>query len=424
MKKYWLLVIVLFLVGCASSDDELDKKILSPENVSIYDIKVDDIMPEINNGKKLLKGFPFVSYRPVIDFNGKFSYQFYDRIDYRYKYSKLQDVDFWKLRTNPFLDDFIYVLPIWVDDFKKVSRDLFTNIAYSYNLSSKEQEILKWWIAQGGILWIEDGIYSTRYDTFKRNGEIDERAIKEKIYSKAKGLRFLNRHINTYGYLAKKIDLINYKPLEVTFKTKSNIKYFKDIKNVKLTNYNYLSLYFMPKGKVLLKDSHNRPLVTFIQFGRGGIANLRDFEFEDKRFDGELLRWKLLSYFLDKKYLKHHKRINLKKESVVLHLNFKYKSYKLTRRDKFLIEPMIKYLKQNSKMQIKIIGHTDSIGSDGYNYILSLKRAKSVRDYLVKNGISKDRLIVEGKGERNPIATNMVKAGRAKNRRVEFVLVK
>ena len=107
-----------------------------------------------------------------------------------------------------------------------------------------------------------------------------------------------------------------------------------------------------------------------------------------------------------------------------MHLNFKYKSYKLTKKDKTLLEPMIKYLKTHPKMKIKVVGHTDSIGSYGYNAKLSLKRAKSVRDELVKNGISKNRLVVEGKGEREPIATNMNAAGRAKNRRVEFILIK
>jgi len=427
MKKYLLLVIMLLLVGCAQSDKELDKKILTPESVEIYDIKVEHMMPDINNGKELLKGFPFVSYRPIIDFNGKFSDQFYSKIDYRFKYTKLEDVDFWKLRTNPYIYDFIYVLPIWIDDFKHVSRDLFTNIGYSYNLSTKEQEILKWWIAEGGILWIEDGVYSTRYDSFKRNGEIDEEGIKRKIYSKTRDLKFLNRKIDKYGYIARKIDLINYKPLEVSIKSKSDLKYFKDIKNLKLINYNYLTLYFMPRGKILLKDKHNHPLVTFIRIGKGGIVNLRDFEFEDKRYDGELLRWKLLGYCLERRYLSDREKagvLNLYRGPVIMNLHFAYKSSRLTKHDKILLEPMVKYLKANPNIKVKIIGYTDSIGSRAYNKRLSLRRAKSVRNELVKHGIKKERLFVEGRGEENPIASNATAAGRAKNRRVEFVLVK
>jgi len=424
MKKYLLFVVMLFLIAGCASKDSLEKKVISPEEVQIYDIKVDNVLAEVNNGRKLLKGFPFVSNRAIIDFNGKFSNQFYDKIDYRYKYASLENVDFWKLRTNPYLYDFIYVLPTWVDDFKKVSNDLFTDIGFSYNLSTKEQEILKWWVAQGGILWIEDGIYSTRYDAFKRDGEIDEELIRKKLYSKAHNLKFLNRHLIIYPFLAKRVDLVNYKPLKAVFKTKSNIKYFSDIKSVELTNYNYFSLYFMPKGKVLLKDRNNHPLVTFVRYGKGGIVNLMDFEFENKMFDGELLRWKLLGYLLNKKYLLPYERIDLTKSKSVMHLNFKYKSYKLTKQDKILLEPMIKYLKLHPKMRIKIVGHTDSIGSYRYNYILSLKRAKSVRDELVKHGISKNRLVVEGKGEREPIATNMIASGRAKNRRVEFILIK
>ncbi|MFD2366148.1 outer membrane protein OmpA [Pseudoduganella sp. GCM10020061] len=68
-------------------------------------------------------------------------------------------------------------------------------------------------------------------------------------------------------------------------------------------------------------------------------------------------------------------------------------------------------------------GHTDSIGTDQYNEKLAIRRAESVKKYLVSKGIAADRVYVEGKGEKQPVADNKTRAGRAKNRRVEIEVV-
>jgi OOP family OmpA-OmpF porin len=69
------------------------------------------------------------------------------------------------------------------------------------------------------------------------------------------------------------------------------------------------------------------------------------------------------------------------------------------------------------------VGHTDSVGSDAYNQKLSVKRAEAVKAYLVTKGIEKNRVYTEGKGEKQPVADNKTKEGRAKNRRVEIEVV-
>ena len=69
------------------------------------------------------------------------------------------------------------------------------------------------------------------------------------------------------------------------------------------------------------------------------------------------------------------------------------------------------------------IGHTDSIGSDAYNQKLSVRRAESVKAYLVSKGVAPNRIYTEGKGEKQPVASNKTKDGRAKNRRVEIEVI-
>jgi len=80
-------------------------------------------------------------------------------------------------------------------------------------------------------------------------------------------------------------------------------------------------------------------------------------------------------------------------------------------------------LKEYDKTIIQIEGHTDSSGSDSYNQLLSEKRAASVRDFLLNQGIEPSRTRAVGYGERYPVASNDTAAGREQNRRVELTLV-
>ena len=79
---------------------------------------------------------------------------------------------------------------------------------------------------------------------------------------------------------------------------------------------------------------------------------------------------------------------------------------------------------QGTDIEIVIAtGHTDSIGTDAYNQKLSLRRANSVKAFLVSKGVPTDRIFTEGKGESQPVASNKTREGRAKNRRVEVEVV-
>lgn len=69
------------------------------------------------------------------------------------------------------------------------------------------------------------------------------------------------------------------------------------------------------------------------------------------------------------------------------------------------------------------VGHTDWVGTDAYNMKLGARRAEAVKAYLISKGIEKNRVYTESKGERQPVASNKTREGRAKNRRVEIEVV-
>ncbi|MGZ3254861.1 MAG: OmpA family protein [Burkholderiaceae bacterium] len=84
------------------------------------------------------------------------------------------------------------------------------------------------------------------------------------------------------------------------------------------------------------------------------------------------------------------------------------------------LDELTSKLKSTMVEAIIATGHTDSVGSKAFNQKLSVKRAESVKSYLVSKGVDPARIQVAGKGEKQPIASNKTKAGRAQNRRVEI----
>ncbi len=89
-----------------------------------------------------------------------------------------------------------------------------------------------------------------------------------------------------------------------------------------------------------------------------------------------------------------------------------------------LLSEVAQAIKSNKGMNVLVEGHTDSVGSNTFNMGLSQRRADSVRDYLVAKGVEADRLTAIGFGEEKPIDSNQTRAGREKNRRVEFTITK
>jgi len=88
-----------------------------------------------------------------------------------------------------------------------------------------------------------------------------------------------------------------------------------------------------------------------------------------------------------------------------------------------ILKELVIYLNSHPNIRIRINGYTDSIGSKEYNQLLSLRRAKTIAEILIKKGINSKRLDWKGFGEENPITNNNTAKGRLKNRRVEFEII-
>ncbi|HSZ72768.1 MAG TPA: OmpA family protein, partial [Cytophagaceae bacterium] len=105
-------------------------------------------------------------------------------------------------------------------------------------------------------------------------------------------------------------------------------------------------------------------------------------------------------------------------------LFFDFDSSSLTKESELELERVIELLNTNPTMTVEISAHTDDKGSDEYNAKLSQHRAESVVRFLTQKGINKERMLAKGYGESTPSVPNDTEENRAKNRRVEFKILK
>lgn len=99
---------------------------------------------------------------------------------------------------------------------------------------------------------------------------------------------------------------------------------------------------------------------------------------------------------------------------------FAFNQSELTPAAQSKLDSLMPKLQSADVVSVKVIGHTDNVGSDSYNQALSERRASSVAAYLLSQGLAPNKLTSEGKGQSQPVADNETEEGRAKNRRVEL----
>ncbi|MGM0650288.1 MAG: OmpA family protein [Bacteroidota bacterium] len=118
-----------------------------------------------------------------------------------------------------------------------------------------------------------------------------------------------------------------------------------------------------------------------------------------------------------------------KNKVVIENILFEFDKYSIKPKYYKNLNRLANYMLENSDAVIEIAGHTDHIGNNEYNYLLSYKRAKAVKDYLVEKGVTPSSLITKKYGENEPVAPNVSKGednpdGRKLNRRVGFKVLK
>ena len=105
-------------------------------------------------------------------------------------------------------------------------------------------------------------------------------------------------------------------------------------------------------------------------------------------------------------------------EFVFENVFFDFDKYNLKQESMSSLKRLVKFLNENPNVNIMVTGHTDNVGSSAYNQTLSLQRAKSVQDYLIQNGMHPGRVLVEGKGDKEPMVPNTNAQNQALNRRI------
>lgn len=124
------------------------------------------------------------------------------------------------------------------------------------------------------------------------------------------------------------------------------------------------------------------------------------------------------NYQLDSVYVTGEKyRVQLRQD-----FKFKFNEAALTAEAQIYLDDLAKMLKQNPRLKVEVIGHTDDVGTEEANQLISGKRAQVVIDYLVSKGIKSVRLKLTAKGKSEPVAPNTTEENKAKNRRVEFII--
>jgi len=106
-----------------------------------------------------------------------------------------------------------------------------------------------------------------------------------------------------------------------------------------------------------------------------------------------------------------------------LMLNFATASWEILESSNIIIEEFSEFLKRNPSYNLKIIGHTDNVGKESNNLILSQKRAEALKSALVDRGIDATKMTTDGLGESTPTTSNDTKDGRYKNRRTVIELI-
>jgi len=170
------------------------------------------------------------------------------------------------------------------------------------------------------------------------------------------------------------------------------------------------------KGKVIYSKLH--------RLNRPGIIKIPDMDdVEITASSQNHLPEKVIASKDDKEKKISLNEIEKGKGIVVENIHFEINKAYLRKESLNILDTIISQLKKQPSIKIEVRGHTDSSGGKAYNQRLSERRADAVAEYMIKKGISPERLNSVGYGETRPIASNKTRKGRKKNRRTEFFIL-
>lgn len=163
--------------------------------------------------------------------------------------------------------------------------------------------------------------------------------------------------------------------------------------------------------------------------------NTRYYHFKFRPVQQEMLRYSAYYYIDDVRLLPtwtaSHlladfmlSKAELEKTYVLSNIQFEFNSYKLMQSSFYQLDDVVKYLTENPDIRIRLDGHTDDVGSDGYNNTLSRQRAGSVAIYLRSQGVDEKRIITRGYGKQKPLVNDTTEEARKVNRRVEVTFTR
>lgn len=179
--------------------------------------------------------------------------------------------------------------------------------------------------------------------------------------------------------------------------------------------------------KIVYKANYNGEFLAAVPVGQPTSITVgaRDYVFYSDHINFDEVRYSSNPYSIDIGLAKVQDEV-IKEEhkpTVLNNIFFASGSATLLSTSDNEISILYNLLKSQPSIKIEIIGHTDDIGDDNDNQVLSEQRAQAVKDAIVTKGITEARIQVAGKGESEPIASNEDEAGRAANRRTEFIIL-
>lgn len=325
-----------------------------------------------------------------------------------------------------------YIVHIWKENFSHVykliaSEEASKNMTLDFKIFPQAKVTLNMYDQEE--LWPIDGAVSV----VTQNGQ-EVKSNEKFIY---KGQKQLTLPIGNDYLISVKAKYYNDNKLELAL---SNIVLFDEfVRDIELVPQKRdVEIYVTDaqsnnplEATVELFDVRKRTIIPNLVAGTIGLyqTSLR----EGEKFDVEVrgpkgFAFKHVSFDLAAD--RNLKRVSVQLQPLMRkvpirldNINFEFNSADLLEISFVELNRVVQLLKENPEIHVEIMAHTDDVGSDKYNNVLADKRAKSVVEYLIVNGINGVRLVAKGYGESMPLVANDTEENRAINRRVEMKIL-